>query len=188
MNWINVFGGNLMGLYPITLFHSSNVAMYCTAKPSLFKSGHMLKTATLLTKTPQEYTGESTGAPDKRSVTGMSASSIDFSCTWNENKKNDSEDVSSAYGNSGRNGVWDSFSFLCTESSIEAMYNLIPARRSTTTLGKKPSAVNKVDSLSKKSVDAQCFHLKTTFDAHQKLATLSSNKPRENGKIGRAHV
>ena len=113
----------------------------------------------------------------------MSASSIDFSCTWNENKKNDSEDVSSAYGNSGRNGVWECFSFPCAESSFKAMFNVIPARRSTTTLGKKPSAVNKVDSLSKKFVDAQCFHLKITFDAHQKLATLSSNKPRENGNI-----
>jgi hypothetical protein len=56
-------------------------------------------------------------------------------------------------------------------------------RRKTSTLGKNPSAVRTAESFIKKALEAQFFHLKTTLDAHQKLATLSSNNPLANGKI-----
>src|ERR1700734_1999375 len=54
---------------------------------------------------------------------------------------------------------------------------------SPTTLGKKPAAVRTVDSLTKASREAQFFHLKATFEAHQKFATLSSKSPLLNGNI-----
>lgn len=60
-----------------------------------------------------------------------------------------------------------------------------PARRRPITLGKKPRAVTAVESLSSKLLDAQTFHFITTLDAHQKLATLSSNRPRAKGNIRR---
>jgi hypothetical protein len=43
--------------------------------------------------------------------------------------------------------------------------------------------VRPVDSLTREPGDAQFFHLKTTLEAHQKLATLSSNSPRAKGNI-----
>jgi len=63
--------------------------------------------------------------------------------------------------------------------------SVAPARRRPITLGRKPKAVMAVESLSSKLLDAQTFHLMTTLDAHQKLATLSSNRPRANGNIRR---
>jgi hypothetical protein len=51
------------------------------------------------------------------------------------------------------------------------------------TAGKKPSAVSPVESLTREPLDAHVFHLKMTFEAHQKLATLSSNRPRAKGNI-----
>jgi hypothetical protein len=56
-------------------------------------------------------------------------------------------------------------------------------RKNTRTFGRNPRAVRPADSFTKKALEAQIFHLKTTFEAHQKLATLSSNKPRPNGKM-----
>lgn len=57
------------------------------------------------------------------------------------------------------------------------------ARTRPTTLGKNPKAVNAVESLTSKSREAQFFHLKATFEAHQKFATLSSNRPLLKGNI-----
>ena len=59
----------------------------------------------------------------------------------------------------------------------------MPALRSPTTAGKNPNAVKNVESLTRSPRDAHAFHLKTTLDAHQKFATLSSNNPRANGNI-----
>jgi hypothetical protein len=43
--------------------------------------------------------------------------------------------------------------------------------------------VRAADNFTKKALEAQFFHLKTTLEAHQKLATLSSNNPLPKGKI-----
>jgi hypothetical protein len=51
------------------------------------------------------------------------------------------------------------------------------------TLGANPSTVSNADSLTSTPRDAQYFHLMRTLVAHQKLDTLSSNSPREKGKI-----
>lgn len=51
------------------------------------------------------------------------------------------------------------------------------------TLGKKPIVVSPVDNLIRVLREAQFFHLNTTFDAHQKFATLSSKRPLLNGNI-----
>lgn len=109
-----------------------------------------------------------------------------FSCTWNENKKNDIEEVRRAYGSKGRNGGV-SFAVFSSDLRIEGS-NLVfdiaaPDRRSPTTPGRNPIAVNPVESWTRNPRDAQVFHLNNTFEAHQKLATLSSNKPRAKGKI-----
>jgi len=59
----------------------------------------------------------------------------------------------------------------------------MPALRSPKTAGKNPNAVKNVESLTRNPRDAHAFHLKTTLDAHQKLATLSSKSPRAKGNI-----
>lgn len=61
--------------------------------------------------------------------------------------------------------------------------NLNPALSNTKIVGKNPRAVMAVESLMRDAEDVQFLHLNTTLDAHQKLATLSSNKPRAKGKI-----
>jgi hypothetical protein len=50
-------------------------------------------------------------------------------------------------------------------------------------LGKKNNAVRRVANLGKIEVGTYLCHLKNTLEAHQKLATLSSNSPRAKGKI-----
>ena len=55
--------------------------------------------------------------------------------------------------------------------------------KSVATAGRKPRAVKAVDSLIKTPCVAHSLHLRTTLDAHQKLATLSSKRPRPKGKI-----
>lgn len=50
-------------------------------------------------------------------------------------------------------------------------------------LGRNPSAVRAAESLMRAGCDIHKRHLSTTLEAHQKLATLSSKRPRWNGKI-----
>ena len=106
-----------------------------------------------------------------------------FSCTWNEKRKKDIEEVRRAYGSKGRNGGVSFPSDLRLEGSNLVFDVAIPDRISPTTPGRNPTAVNPVESLTRSPRDAQVFHLNITFEAHQKLATLSSNKPRAKGKI-----
>lgn len=63
-----------------------------------------LKTATLLTSAASSNVSESAADPESNSVSGSSGTRMVFSCTWKENKKNDIEDDSRAYGNKGRKG------------------------------------------------------------------------------------
>lgn len=103
-----------------------------------------------------------------------------FSWTWNENRKNDIDDVKSANGKRGSVGITTGELSL---SSGVGRAVVMPPRISPTTLGKKPRAVSPVDSFTRASRAIQFFHLKTTLEAHQKLATLSSKRPLLNGKI-----
>jgi hypothetical protein len=50
-------------------------------------------------------TDESGEEPESKRVIGKSGSNIVFSCTWKENRKNDIDDVRSAYGSKGSVGV-----------------------------------------------------------------------------------
>ena len=59
------------------------------------KMGYYLKTATLFTNTPHSNVKESIDAPDKRRFRGKRGRRIVFSCTWNENRKKDIEEVES---------------------------------------------------------------------------------------------
>lgn len=68
-------------------------------------------------------------------------------------------------------------------SSGTGFAEIMAPRMRPTTLGKKPRAVRPVESFTSASRSIQFFHLKTTFDEHQKLATLSSKRPRLNGNI-----
>jgi hypothetical protein len=106
--------GSRKGLYPIILFHRSNVTMYCRVRPSRFRRGHMLsrlstprkieliiiithlKTATLLARTPHANRLESGEDPDRRRFIGSRGTRIVFSCTWKENRKNDIDEESNA--------------------------------------------------------------------------------------------
>jgi hypothetical protein len=56
---------------------------------------------------------------------------------------------------------------------------------SAATAGKNPRAVSPVDALIRiPSLPAKiCFHFTSTLVKHQKLATLSSKRPRPNGKM-----
>jgi hypothetical protein len=55
-----------------------------------------LKTPTLLPKAPHKNTSSVGAAPDSRSVRGRRGIRMVFSCTWNEKRKNDIEQVRSA--------------------------------------------------------------------------------------------
>jgi len=49
--------------------------------------------------------------------------------------------------------------------------------------GRKPTSVKRVANFGSLSGRSNFFHLMRTLEAHQKLATLSSNNPRLNGNI-----
>lgn len=176
-------------------------AMYGIACPSLRRSGHILwskasivswkqidhitrlNTATLLTNTPSSNVSVPWPDPARSRVKGNNGTKMVFSWTWNANKKNDIDVLSNAYGSSGSNCdvVLDSlFWFLSWVAWTRSFHE---DHSSTTTLGAKPTAVSKVLSLTSWFLLNQSFHLKMTFVAHQKLATLSSNKPRAKGNI-----
>lgn len=146
-----------------------------------------LKTATLLKSTPHSQSSPppSLSALDRSSVAGISGSSTDFSCTWNEKRKNDSEDVSRAYGSSISVGheFWIRFLF-CTLVSpgFFSAKNHAPLNRPHT-VGAKPTAVKIVDKRTSPGAANHRRHLTTTSLAHQKLATLSSKSPRLKGKM-----
>lgn len=72
-----------------------------------------------------------------------------FSCTWNENRKKDIEEVRRAYGSKGRNGGVSFAVFssdLRLEGSILVFDIAAPDRTSPTTPGRNPIAVNPVES------------------------------------------
>lgn len=114
-------------------------------------------------------------------VNGIKGTNIVFSCTWKENRKKDREELSNANVSSGNRGpapgAEASFVF-----SLGA-WRLIALRNSPSTLGKNPIVVNRVASLTRTSEEARFRHLTATLEKHQKLATLSSNRPLENGNI-----
>lgn len=55
-----------------------------------------LNTATLLTRTPSSNVSDPCDDPARSKVKGKSGTRMVFSCTWNENKKNDIEALSNA--------------------------------------------------------------------------------------------
>ena len=63
------------------------------------------------------------------------------------------------------------------------MRSLYAVNRRVVTAGRNPNAVRAVDSLISAPCAAHSFHLSTTLVAHQKLATLSSNKPLAKGNM-----
>lgn len=85
----------------------------------------------------------------------------------------------SAKGSRGRVGVV--VGAVASSATEERAFT--PPWISPITVGKKPAAVRPVDSLTKVSREAQFFHLKATFEAHQKFATLSSKRPLLKGNI-----
>ncbi len=80
-------------------------------------------------------------APDIKRFSGRSGSKIVFSCTWNENKKNDSDDVRSAQGRIGRVGGVVYFLASVVDWSTIAVAFQEPTMRFNTA-GVNPSAVN----------------------------------------------
>lgn len=100
------------------------------------------------------------------------------------------DEVKSAQGSEGKNGTCVSAPLCSAPESIRGELGfasgkctLYPALSIDHTLGKNPSPVNAADSLSSTLLPNRSRHLRTTLLAHQKLATLSSNRPRSNGKI-----
>lgn len=149
-----------------------------------------LNNATFCTSIPHSNVNESNCAPDIRSDRGKSGSSMVFSWTWKENRKNDSDEDSRAHGNIGSVGVETSSRlpaevrlFLEPAGGTVTCRSLVPAMMRLNELGRNPIAVRPVDILRSIDCESQKRHLMMTFDAHQKLATLSSNKPRPKGKM-----
>lgn len=156
--------------------------MYLFDKYRMVIAGELksyLKTPTLFASTPHANTDDSGEDPESRRVIGKRGRSIVFSCTWNENRKKDIDEVSKAYGNKGSVDVeTDAPSLSAAVGRV-----LIELWINPTTLGKKPMAVSPADNLTRESRETQFFHLNTTFEAHQKFATLSSKSPLSNGNI-----
>lgn len=134
-----------------------------------------LKTATLFISAPHANVVDVGADPDKSIVIGKRGSKIVFSCTWNEKRKNDMEDARSAYGNNGK-VQFGPDDFVVSLGDLKI-------RRSPMTLGRNPNAVSPAESFTSASEDAQFLHLNATLVAHQKLATLSSKRPRPNGNM-----
>ena len=65
----------------------------------------------------------------------------------------------------------------------EELWSVKLARKSIITAGRNPIAVSKVENLMSVGAATHDRHLSMTFEAHQKLATLSSKSPREKGKM-----
>lgn len=65
----------------------------------------------------------------------------------------------------------------------EELWSVKLARKIIPTAGRNPRAVSKVENLMSVGAATHDRHLSTTFEAHQKLATLSSKSPREKGKM-----
>lgn len=122
-----------------------------------------------------------------------------FSWTWNEKRKNAIEELNNAYGRRPIVGAGLSVEFLMTLSFLSfsstkgASFSprakhpnpnpVIPGAKRAHILGKKKIAVRTVANLGSKDAGRYLCHLMNTLDAHQKLATLSSNRPLANGKI-----
>lgn len=141
-----------------------------------------LKQATLFTSTPHAKTGVSEEAPERSRVIGSKGSRMVFSCTWNENRKNDIDEASRAYGSNGRTGVYDGavcpvFVVAVNDGSLH------PAFNNRTADGRNPIAVSPVENLIRVAEENTLRHLNMTLLAHQKLATLSSKSPLAKGKI-----
>ena len=75
------------------------------------------------------------------------------------------------------------FAFLDAAEGTVTWRRRVPAMMRLKELGRKPIAVSAVDILSRAVCENQVRHFMITFEAHQKLATLSSNRPRPNGKM-----
>ena len=138
---------------------------------------------------PNSQVTESCAEPVIIRVKGNRGTKMVFSCTWNENRKNDKDEVSKANVKSGNKGPGLE-GCRSLPLSLDALYGssscivkLCPLLSNPTTLGKNPSPVKPVDNLTKVLGNARSFHLTRTLEKHQKLATLSSKSPRENGKI-----
>ena len=136
---------------------------------------------------------------------GNSGTRIVFSCTWKEKKKNEIEEVSmerSTRENRGPGSVVDasppwplSPSALIDEAAAFKLSEVVEGTGSSLTLklnpvfnrpitpGANPAAVRSVESFTSVPGPAMLRHLSTTFEKHQKLATLSSKRPREKGNI-----
>ena len=171
-----------------------------------------LKTATLLVNIPSSHVVLSTlpEAPVMIKVSGSNGTRMVFSWTWKEKRKKESEDVSiekSKREKRGPGSVADN-SFSCwpfcsstfaggvtrgpstktpeiVEGSVGSSFirKLNPVLNNPTTAGENPTAVNSVESFTNAPEPAKLRHLRTTFEKHQKFATLSSKSPREKGNI-----
>ena len=115
-------------------------------------------------------------------VNGSNGTSIVFSCTWNENKKNEKDDVSNAKFNNGNKGP----GLECLSWSLDSVSmtrKQAPFFNSPMTLGKNPNAVRPAETLTRVSEERKFLHLTRTLEKHQKFATLSSKSPRPKGNI-----
>ena len=95
------------------------------------------------------------------------------------------DEASIAQGRMGRSKLASRSSLVFCfffEVTVEDI-TLYPATSRQTTDGKNPRAVAAVEILIRTGCESQTRHFTNTFDAHQKLATLSSNRPRWNGKM-----
>ena len=136
---------------------------------------------------------------------GNSGTRIVFSCTWKEKRKNEIEEVSmerSTRENRGPGCVIDAslpwqlspsafvdevpafgISEVVDGTGSSLILKLIPVLNRPITPGANPAAVRSVESFTSVPEPAMLRHLSTTFEKHQKLATLSSKRPREKGNI-----
>jgi len=119
-------------------------------------------------------------APIKRSVAGSNGRRIDFSWTWKENRKKEREEVRSAYGNSASVGQGVPFELDLLPPFVDDIH---PPYSRPHTAGANPVAVRIVDSRTRFAGDSHRRHFMITSLEHQKFATLSSKRPRVNGKI-----
>lgn len=124
------------------------------------------------------------GSSKTSSVTGIKGKRMDFSCTWNENKKNPRDELIMAYRNRLLDGA--SPKWIPTGTTTASVASRLAMQTTRSMLSPSPSAYKPCLRYLNRTVDSTvmiCLSLITTLTAHHTLATLSSYRPRATGNM-----
>ena len=130
-------------------------------RPSFTRSGNMEKVDMVRNQGTNLLTSPLSPSTQVIKQAGTAASSIDFSCTWNEKRKK----------------------VRLVVVRLSTKFLLEGEKRRWRFAGMERVKVVARQSFARSGIDISCLNLYTTSRAHQKFATLSSNNPLLKGNI-----